>query len=175
MFLTSTTPVPDGGNIVATEPGYSMLRLFLVDENYLTIIRRIKSVLDFGGISAGSAELIDQISSASEDALSQLDSLATEQPAIQFDHFDEPNIAITTFDALRYDKARQFLFDGKHFEKDLLLSQMQVLPVISHLTKQLEANETNAQRKKWLHSLTEQYADFYKRSQDFFVLSIAKE
>ena len=101
--------------------------------------------------------------------------LAGEAPAIQFDELDEPNIAITTFDALRYDMARKFIFDGEHFEKDVLLSQVQVLPVITHLTKQLEANEVNTQRKKWLHDLAEHYSEFYKRSQDCFVLSVAKQ
>jgi hypothetical protein len=158
---------------VATEPGYSALRLFLVDEHYLTTIRRIKFVLNFGGISQGSTELIDQISGTSADALNQLDSLAAEPPAIQFAPFDKSNIAMTTFDALRYDMARQLILDDEHFEKDLLLSQVQVLPVIIHLTQQIEANESNDQRKTWLHKLAERYIDFYKRSQDFFVLANA--
>jgi len=175
MSLTVTTTAQSASNVVATEPGYSLLRQLLVDEHYLTTIRRVKHILNFGGISARSADLVDQISSTSEKALHQLDSMATEPPAIQFDQLDEPNIAITTFDALRYDMARKFIFDGEHFEKDVLLSQVQVLPVITHLTKQLEANEANARRKKWLHDLAEHYSDFYKRSQDFFVLSVAKQ
>lgn len=174
LSLTATAPAYSASNTLATGPGYSLLRQLLVDEHHLTTIRRFKRILNFGGINEHSAELIDQISSSSDNALQQLDALATEQPAIQFDQLDEPNIAITTFDALRYDMARKFIFDGERFEKDVLLSQMQVLPVISHLTKQLEMNESNAQRKKWLHNLAERYVDFYKRSQSFFVLANAK-
>jgi len=175
LSLTVTTPAHSASSTVATDPGYSLLRQLLVDEHYLTAIRRVKYILNFGGISADSAKLVDQISSSSEKALQQLDALATEPPAIQFDQLDKPNIATTTFDALRYDMARKFIFDGERFEKDVLLSQLQVLPVITHLTKQLEANEVNAGRKKWLHQLAEHYADFYKRSQSFFVLAIAKD
>ena len=170
-----TATAYSASSTVATSPGYSLLRQLLVDEHYLTTIRRVKHILNFGGISARSTELVDQISSSSEKALRQLDSLAGEAPAIQFDGLDKPNIAITTFDALRYDVARKFIFDGEHFEKDVLLSQVQVLPVITHLTKQLEANEVNIQRKKWLHDLAEHYSEFYKRSQDCFVLSVAKQ
>ena len=174
LSLTATTPAYSASSTVATDPGYSLLHQLLVDEHYLTAIRRVKYILNFGGINQRSAELIDQISKSSDNALQQLDALATEKPAIQFDQLDEPNIAITTFDALRYDMARKFVFDGEHFEKDVLLSQVQVLPVITHLIKQLEANEVNARRKKWLHQLAEHYADFYKRSQSFFVLANAK-
>jgi len=159
---------------MATESGYSMLRLFLVDEHYLTAIRRIKSILSFGGVSAGTAALVDEIADSSEAALSKLDSLAGEKPAIRFDSFDEANIAITTFDALRYDMARQLFLDSEHFEKNLLLSQVQVLPVITHLSQQLEDNETNTQRKKWLHTLVEQYEDFYQRCLNFFALTTAR-
>jgi hypothetical protein len=175
LSLLAADTVSDASKAVATDPGYSMLRLFLVDEHYLTAIRRVKSILSFGGISPGTADLVDEIADSSETALRQLDSLASEPPAVQFDAFDEANIAITTFDALRYDMARQLFLDSEHFEKNLLLSQVQVLPVITHLTKQLAANETNVQRKQWLHTLADQYDDFYQRSQNFFVLSIAKE
>ena len=175
MSLTFTAPAYSATSTVATGSGYTLLRQLLVDEHYLTTIRRVKHILNFGGISASSAKLVDQISSSSENALRQLDALATEPPAVQFDQLDEPNIAISTFDSLRYDMARKFIFDGERFEKDVLLSQVQVLPVITHLTKQLEANEANSRRKKWLHSLAEHYSQFYKRSQDFLVLSMAKE
>ena len=174
LSLTAAAPAYSASNMLETGPGYSLLRQLLVDEHYLTTIRRLKRILNFGGINQRSAELIDQISNSSDNALQQLDALATEEPAIRFDQLDEPNIAITTFDALRYDMARKFIFDGEHFEKDVLLSQMQVLPVISHLTKQLEANESNVQRKTWLHNLAERYGGFYKRSQSFFVLANAK-
>jgi hypothetical protein len=173
LSLTVTAPAYSASNALATGPGYSLLRQLLVDEHYLTTIRRVKRILNFGGINERSAELVDQISSSSDNALQQLDSLATELPAIEFDSLDKPNIAITTFDALRYDMARKFIFDGERFEKDVLLSQVQVLPVIAHLTKQLEANEVNIRRKKWLHELALHYDDFYKRSQTFFVLANA--
>lgn len=174
VVLTPAATVQSASKNIATESGYSMLRLFLVDEHYLTAIRRVKSVLSFGGISPDTAGLVDEIAIASETALNQLEILAKESPAIQFDTFDESNIAITTFDALRFSMARQLFLDSTHFEKNLLLSQIQILPVITHLIKQLEANETNKERKKWLHNLAEQYAGFYRRSQDFFVLSVNK-
>lgn len=174
LLVLIAAPAHSASKTIATESGYSMLRLFLVDEHYLTAIRRVKSVLSFGGISVTTASFIDEIATASEAALHQLDALAKEQPTIQFDPFDESNIVITTFDALRYSMARQLFLDTAQFEKNLLLSQVQILPVITHLIKQLAANETNPQRKKWLADLAREYAGFYKRSVNFFVLTIPK-
>lgn len=161
--------------VLATDPGYSMLRLFLVDEHYLTAIRRIKTVLSFGGISQDSVQLIDDISQYAESALHDLDTLVLKNPVVQFNSFDENSIAISTFDALRYATAKQLFLDSAHFEKNLLLSQIRILPAIRHLSQKLAENETNITRKKWLRKLSKQFADFNHRAQAMFELNVADE
>lgn len=157
--------------MLATDPGYSMLRLFLVDEHYLTAIRWVKTVLSFGGISPDSVQLIDDISQYAEAALQELDALVLEKPEIAFNPFDENSIAISTFDALRYATAKQLFLDSTHFEKNLLLSQVQILPVIQHLSQQLAENESNAARKIWLLKLSKKFASFNQRAQAMFELT----
>lgn len=175
LALANTDKPHATAPILATDPGYSMLRLFLIDEHYLTAIRRIKTMLSFGGISQDSVQLIDDISQYAESALHDLDALVLEKPVVQFSPFDENSIAIGTFDALRYATAKQLFLDNTHFEKNLLLSQVQILPVIHHLSQQLAENETNTARKKWLRKLSKQFAGFNHRVQAMFELNIADE
>ena len=148
---------------LSVEAGYSALRLFLEDEQHLTTIRRIKTVITFNGVSDNTAKLIDQIADTSEQALEELEQLATAKPAIVFEKFDEDSIGKATLDSMRYTTAREFLFDSDDFEKSLLLSQSQILPVISHLARQLEQSETNAKRKAWLNKLADRYEDYYRK------------
>ncbi len=56
--------------------GYSVLRLLLGDEQYLTAIRRTKMIFTFSSISDNSIELIDNIAESSEQAIDKLDELA---------------------------------------------------------------------------------------------------
>jgi len=145
------------------EAGYSALRLFLQDEQRLTTIRRIKTVLTFDGVSSRTAKLIDQIADSSEQALEDLEALSAAKPAIIFEKFDDDSIGKATLDSMRYSTAKEFIFDKGEFEKSLLLSQSQILPVISHLARQLEQNETNAKRKAWLNDLADRYDDYYRK------------
>jgi hypothetical protein len=147
----------------SVDAGYSALRLFLEDEQHLTTIRRIKTVITFNGVSDKTAKLIDQIADTSEQALEELDQLATAKPVIVFQDFDEDSIGKATLDSMRYTTAREFLFDSEDFEKSLLLSQSQILPVISHLARQLEQSETNAKRKAWLNKLAKRYEEYYRK------------
>ena len=147
----------------SVEAGYSALKLFLEDEQHLTTIRRIKTVITFSGVSDKTAKLIDQIADTSDQALEELDKLATSKPALEFKDFDDDSIGKATHDSMRYTTAREFLFDSDDFEKSLLLSQSQILPVISHLARQLEQNETNAKRKAWLNKLADRYEDYYRK------------
>jgi len=142
--------------------GYSALKLFLEDEQHLTTIRRVKTVLTFEGISRGSKNLIDEIADTSAQALDQLDKLAASKPAIVFVDFSNDSIGKATLDSLRIATAKEFLFKTDDFEKNLLLSQSQILRVISHLAKQLEEKETNAKRKAWLRKLSKRYEKYYQ-------------
>jgi len=153
--------------------GYSVLKLFLKDEQHLTSIRRVKTVLTFKGISDDSTKLIDNIADSSAQALDELDKLAASNPAIVFKDFSDDSIGKATLDSLRIATAREFLFEANAFEKNLLLSQSQILRVISHLAKQLEEKETNTKRKAWLHKLAKRYEKYYQ--QVFARLSISDE
>jgi hypothetical protein len=143
--------------------GYSVLKLFLEDEQHLTTIRRVKTVISFEGISDNSTKLVDEIADASEQALAELENLAAASPAIVFEEFPEDSIGKATLDSLRMTTAKEFLLNADEFEKNLLLSQSQILRVISHLAKQLEEKETSDKRKFWLGKLAERYENYYQQ------------
>ena len=139
------------------------LKLLLEDEQHLTLIRRTRKVLTFSSISDESRKLVDEIADASEQALQQLERLAVSKPGIEFQDFAEHEIAHSTLDSIRMKTAKDFLFSGDDFEKQLLVSQMQVLRVISHLAKELEEEETNLKRKAWLNKLAMRYENYYQQ------------
>jgi hypothetical protein len=143
--------------------GYSVLKLLLEDEQHLTLIRRTKSVLTFSAISDGSRKLVDEIADTSEKALEQLETLAASKPGIEFLELAEHAIAHSTLDSMRMETAKGFLFSGDDFEKQLLVSQMQVLRVIRHLAQELEEEETNLKRKAWLNKLAMRYENYYQQ------------
>ena len=145
------------------DAGYSALKLFLEDEQHLTTIRRIKLVLAFESISDKSKKLIDEIADSSEQALEDLEKLATAKPVIVFEEFSDESIGKATLDSMRIATAKEFLFETDDFEKDLLISQSQILRVISHLAKQLEQKESNAKRKVWLNKLAIRYEKYYQQ------------
>jgi len=169
-LITSDTQHPNidipsqhTSNTSSLSSGYSALKLFLEDEKYLTLIRRTKMVLTFSSISDHSSNLIDNIANSSEQAIDQLDELAQKKPIIVFEEFSDTTIAKSTFDSLRMTTAKEFIFDGEDFEKHLLLSQLKVLRLISHLAAQLEKVEHDEKRKLWLSKLSKQYEKYYQQ------------
>ena len=145
------------------DSGYSALKLFLEDEQHLTTLRRVKLVLAFEGISDQSTRLVDEIADTSEQALDDLEKFAAARPTIVFEEFSDDSIGKATFDSLRIATAKELLLETDDFEKDLLLSQSNILRVISHLAKQLEEKETNAKRKAWLNKLAVRYEKYYQQ------------
>ena len=165
-FVIADNPVVNANNRSATSPtstGYSALKLFLEDEQYLTAIRRTKMVISFSGISDKSEKLIDKISDSSEQALKELEKLAAVKPSIVFEEFSDETIGKATLDSLRMTTAKEFLLKSENFEKNLLLSQLNILRVISHLAEQLEEKETSAKRKAWLNKLANRYENYYQQ------------
>jgi hypothetical protein len=144
--------------------GYSALKLFLEDEEHLTTIRRTKMVITFSGISNGSSKLIDEIASTSEQALEELEQLTSIKPRINLIEFSDDLVAKATFDSLRMTAGKEFLLvEAEDFEKNLLVSQLKVLRVISHLALALEEKETSNIRKKWLRKLALRYESYYQK------------
>lgn len=143
--------------------GYSALKLFLEDEQHLTTIRRTKMLLTFSSISEQSRQLIDTINDHSERAIEELEQLATKPSAFTFRDFSDESIGKATFDSMRLETAKDFLFENENFERDLLLSQLKILPVISHLARQLEEKESNVKRRTWLKKLALQYENHYQK------------
>ena len=142
--LISTPSVTANENHLTS--GYSVLKLLLEDEQHLTTIRHIKAIIAFGGINESSKKIIDDIADSSSAALENLEQLASNQPSISFTSFADKKIGKATLDSMRMATAKDFLFNGDSFEKDLLISQTQVLKVISHLAKELAEQESNAKR-----------------------------
>ncbi len=158
----------------STVAGYTVLKIFLEDEQYLTTIRRTKMVITFSDISDSSRKLIDDIANSSEQALEELNAFAQKKPQIVFEDFSDEMIAIATLDSLRMTTAKEFLFETDDFEKNLLLSQLKVLPVISHLAEQLEKKETNSKRKLWLNKLAKRYENYYQQINASISISVKK-
>ena len=148
---------------IRIDAGYSALKLFLEDEQHLTTIRWVKTIITFDGISDRSKQLIDEITDSSEQALVDLEQLAMLKPAIVFEEFPDESIGKATLDSLRMETAREFLIHTDDFEKSLLISQSQILPVIIHLARQLEEKETSSKRKAWLHKLAIRYEHYYQQ------------
>ena len=162
IVSAKTKAVNASQNITA---GYSALKLFLEDEQYLTVIRRTKMVITFSGISKKSVTLIDNIADTSEQSLTELEKFSRVKPAFIFKEFSDDMIAKATLDAMRVTTAKEFLLQ-EDFEKNLLISQLKVLRVISHLADQLAAKENNQQRKIWLSKLAKKYEAFYQQIND---------
>lgn len=152
-----------GNAMPETGLGYSLLRLFLDDEQYLTAIRRAKTVINLDGTNDQVSALIDEIADTSETACEQLEALATEKPAVEFASFNDTSITLATLDDLRFATAKTLIIDGENFEKNMMLSQIQVLPVITQIATRLAENENNPKRKNWLLQLAAQYSDYYRR------------
>lgn len=173
VSISSATTVSAGNPATNASmvSGYSVLKIFLEDEQHLTTIRRTKMVITFSDISDNSRKLIDDIADSADQALEQLEKLSQEKPLIRFEEFPDEMIVKATLDSLRMTTAKEFLFETDDFEKNLLLSQLKVLPVISHLAQQLEEKETNPKRRAWLNELTKRYEKYYQRVNDSISIS----
>jgi hypothetical protein len=164
LILSASTVQPVKSERVSTQQGYSVLKIFLEDEQYLTAIRYFKTVISFSATRQPVADLVDDIADISEYSLEQLEELAEEKPEIHFNQLEENSVAVSTLDSLRYTTARRFINDTANFEKNILLSQVQILPVIAHLAQTLQENETNLKRKYWLHKLSLKFTVLYRRA-----------
>lgn len=165
FILISNNPAAianNKSNTTAISTGYSALKLFLEDEQYLTTLRRTKMIITFSGISDDTTDLIDDIADSSKHALEEMEKLAAAQPQIMFVEFSDDMIGKATFDSLRYTEGKEFLFEPD-FEKNLLISQLKVLRIISHLALELEEKETNKKRKIWLNKLALRYESYYQK------------
>ncbi len=172
--VISDTPVVNTktqATAVVIAPGYSALKLFLEDEQHLTTIRRAKMVITFKNISDKTKKLIDEIADTSEIAIEELELLATEKPAFTFEAFSDESIGKTTLDSIRMTTAKEFLVNDDNFEKDLLVSQLNVLRVISHLARQIEEKESNNKRKTWLNKLADNYENYYQQANARIVIA----
>jgi ATP-dependent protease HslVU (ClpYQ) peptidase subunit len=171
LCLTGMLVISDSPSVIASirtgtddsSTGYSVLKLLLEDEQHLTTIRRAKMIVTFDGISNHSSHLIDMISDSSEQDLEALEKLAMNRPVIQFEEFSDDAIGKATLDSLRMTTAKEFFFRTDDFEKDLLLSQLKVLRLISHLAQQLELKETNKERKVLLKKMSDRYEKYYQQ------------
>ena len=143
--------------------GYDILRATLRDEQHLKTIRFTKTLVTFKSISEPTKQVIDDIAQTSAIALEELEQLASLTPGIIFDIERLGQIDQMTRDAIRVTTAKEFLTSKEDFEVRLLVSQTQALRFISHLTKELRAVETNAERKEWLNTISDQYEKLYLR------------
>lgn len=143
------------------DSGYSALTLFLENQRYLITLIQVRAFLTREHISDETAKLIDSISNASTKSLKQLEKLASNKPAVTITNFPDSSIGMSTFDSLRMATAKELVFDSKNFEKNLLLTQTQILRVISHLATKLAEKDTDKQRKTLLIELAKNCENHY--------------
>jgi hypothetical protein len=120
-------------------------------------------VISFSTISDKSSKLIDAISDTSERAIEELEKLSAVKPSFEFEEFSDETIGKATLDSLRITTAKEFLLESENFEKNMLLSQLNILRVISHLARELEEKETSDKRKAWLNRLASRYESYYQQ------------
>ena len=129
---------------------------------YNTLKRKMK-IIYYKNILFENKFNIKKTWSILKQAIGKLEELAQKKPVIIFEEFSDTTIGKATFDSLRMTTAKEFIFDGEDFEKDLLLSQLKVLRLISHLAAQLEKVEHDEKRKLWLSKLSKQYEKYYQQ------------
>ena len=164
IFIVScSTPstIRSQSDVSEVNTGYSVLLLFLESQKKLTTLGSVKALFMFKDIDDDSAKLISKITKSSEEALEELEKLASKTPVIVVKEFSENSISKATFDSLRITTAKELLFDSENFEKNFLFSQAQLIRVISHLAEELEAQEVNEKRKAWLLKLVKRYEEYY--------------
>ena len=71
--------------------------------------------------------------------------------------------------------AKEFLLESENFEKNLLLSQLNILRVISHLAEQLEEKETSVKRRVWLNKLANRYENYYQQIYARITISVNRK
>lgn len=161
VSCSTTSTIRSQSDVSEVNTGYSVLLIFLESQKNLTTLGRIKSLFMFKDIDDDSAKLILKITKSSEEALVDLEKLATKKPVIVTKEFADNSIGKATFDSLRITTAKELLFDSENFEKNFLFSQAQLIRVISHLAEELEAKEVNEKRKTWLSKLVKRYEEYY--------------
>jgi hypothetical protein len=157
------TPVQESDQ--ARSIGYSLLRKLLRDEQYIKAIRLAKSVFTFRALADPTKTLIDDIAARSSEKLTELDRLATLEPAITFGESCPAMLDQAMLNALRVTTAKDLVLASKDdFEVNLVVSQIQALRMISHLLTELRDIDPNAERQAWLERLSTDYEALYRRA-----------
>lgn len=170
MFLVSCgdsteLPPPDQGNNQSRDAGYRVLKKLLEDEKHLKTLRIVKDVITLGETSRPSVTLIEDIAGTSSRSLEEMDELIKLEPGIMLDKAGPTQLGGKILDALRKSTAKDLITaSGDDFEVSLIISQAQVLRLISQLLKELSQLEPNTTRQAWLVDLADRYEDFYQRA-----------
>jgi len=162
--LTEQPPSNQGNNQLR-DAGYRALKKLLGDEKRLKTFRIVKDVVTIGETSRPSATLIDDIATTSSSSLEEMDKLATLEPRIMLDKPGPTQLGGEILDALRVATAKDLITaSGEEFEASLIISQAQVLRMISLLLKELSELDPNTTRQAWLEGLADKYEGFYQRA-----------
>lgn len=133
----------------AQTEGYVMLKSFLNDE------RRLKQIFFLQDASKPIESLVNHISERTQKAFDELSALATLSPSVNLEAKDGlPEAETKTREAIAATSTEELLeFEGKPFEKVMLLTQTEGLLYGYHLCEVLAENEPNTKRRKWLTTL----------------------
>lgn len=147
------------------DSGYAVLRKLLGDEKHVNTLRIVKSAITFSKSSERTVTLIDDIATTSARALDEMDALAALKPVINPDTAGREQLGSEILDALRLATARELITaTGEDFEISLVLSQVQVLRLISQLLRELQELDPNTRRQAWLADLARDYESLHSRA-----------
>lgn len=156
---------PAAAAVEPRDSGYAVLRKLLGDEQHVNTLRIVKSAITFSKSSDRTIDLINDIATTSARGLDDLDALAALRPAINPETAGQERLGSEILDALRLATARELITaTGEDFELSLVLSQVQVLRLISQLLGELQELDPNTRRQAWLADLAGNYEKLYGRA-----------
>lgn len=145
--------------------GYDVLRTLLGDEQHIDTLSLVKTVINLRRISDLTRSLVDDIAAASAASLEDIDRLAGLDPPLVSGESSPDELDQAVIDTLRMTTATNLLMaSGDDFELLLIVSQIQALRLISHLSDELRKIDPNPARQAWLTRLAARYEQFYSRA-----------
>lgn len=150
-----TTAVRDNLN-----GGYYLLHKVCSNEDQLPLLLNVKST------PKELETFADKISRTAKESLAALDRFQEHDKSLDFDKNPLPKIERDVRKSITGEKQHQLLFgaSGPDFARALLASQIEASAYAENLAKVLAEQETNADRSKTLHRISEQWRAIHEQA-----------
>ena len=153
----AATAASEDSRLAIRNQGYSLLYKLLDDEKDVSKLLIIKKEQSDAG------ELIKKIAAASGDAAKQLDAFSKADPHLHLKMDGLPVAERETRDLISKTHAKELITKtGEKFELRILLTQAEALSYGAHLALVTQSYETDANRKKALGDISQQYQSLHQ-------------